>query len=66
VAGSLFVISVNGWMNHPRGFELRDGQVVGADPWSALFANSYFWHEFVHMYFAGYIVGGFLVAAPHA
>jgi cytochrome d ubiquinol oxidase subunit I len=66
VAGSFFVISVNGWMNHPGGFVLRDGRAVGAHPWSALFGNSFFWHEFVHMYFAGYIVAGFLVAVPYA
>jgi cytochrome d ubiquinol oxidase subunit I len=66
VAGSLFVISVNGWMNHPSGFVLQDGVAVDARPWSALFGNSYFWHEFVHMYFAGYVVAGFLVATPYA
>jgi cytochrome d ubiquinol oxidase subunit I len=66
VAGSLFVISVNGFMNHPSGFVLRDGRAVDAHPWSALFGNSYFWHEFVHMYFAGYIVAGFVVAAAYA
>jgi cytochrome bd ubiquinol oxidase subunit I len=66
VAGSFFVISVNGWMNHPTGFRLEDGRAVGADPWSALFGNSYIWHEFVHMYFAAYIVAGFLVAAWYA
>jgi cytochrome d ubiquinol oxidase subunit I len=66
VTGSLFVIAVNGWMNHPSGFELRDGQAVEAHPWSALFGNSYFWHEWVHMYFAGYIVAGFLVASVYA
>ncbi|MEO3803053.1 cytochrome ubiquinol oxidase subunit I [Nonomuraea sp. B1E8] len=66
VLGSLFVISVNGWMNHPAGFRMQDGRAVDAHPWSALFANGYFWHEFVHMYFAGFIVAGFLVAAPYA
>jgi cytochrome d ubiquinol oxidase subunit I len=66
VAGSMFVISVNAWMNHPGGFELRDGRAVNAHPWSALFGNSYFWHEFTHMYFAGYIVAGFLIAVPYA
>jgi cytochrome d ubiquinol oxidase subunit I len=66
VAGSMFVISVNGWMNHPGGFDLQDGRAVDANPWSALFGNSYFWHEFVHMYFAAYIVTGFLVATPYA
>jgi len=66
VAGSLFVISVNGWMNRPGGFTLRDGRAVAEDPWKALFGNSYLWHEFVHMYFAGYIVTGFLLATPYA
>jgi cytochrome d ubiquinol oxidase subunit I len=66
VAGSLFVISVNGFMNHPTGFVLRNGRAVDAHPWSALFGNTYFWHEFVHMYFAGYIVAGFLIAAVYA
>jgi len=66
LTGSLFVISVNGWMNHPTGFVLANGTVVDAHPWSALFGNTYFWHEFVHMYFAGYIVAGFLVAGVYA
>src|ERR1700741_2520993 len=66
VAGSLFVISVNGWMNHPTGFDLQDSRAINARPWSALFANSFFWHEFVHMYFAGYIVAGFLLSVPYA
>src|ERR1700754_2243153 len=42
VAGSLFVISVNGWMNHPGGFGLQDGKAINAHPWSALFANPFF------------------------
>src|SRR5262245_17130455 len=66
VAGSMFVISVNGWMNHPTGFRVEDGKAVDVHPWSALFGNSFFWHEFVHMYFAGYIVAGFVVAAAYA
>ena len=44
----------------------RTARVVDVHPWSALFGNSYFWHEFVHMYFAGYIVAGFLVAGVYA
>jgi cytochrome d ubiquinol oxidase subunit I len=39
--GSLMVISVNAWMNHPRGFALRAGKVVDVDPLKALFANTY-------------------------
>ena len=63
--GSLMVISVNAWMNHPAGFRLRDGKVVDVHPLSALFGNSYLWHELMHMYVAGYIVMGFLVAAAY-
>ena len=48
------VIAVNGWMNHPSGFRLAaDGDVTDVHPWSALFGNSFFWHELVHMYVAG-------------
>jgi cytochrome d ubiquinol oxidase subunit I len=64
--GSLTVISVNAWMNHPGGFHLHGGKVVDVDPWKALFANSYLWHELIHMYIAGYIVSGFVVAAAYA
>jgi cytochrome d ubiquinol oxidase subunit I len=66
LTGAMFVISVNGWMNHPTGFRLQRGQVADVHPWSALFGNSFFWHEFVHMYFAAYIVAGFLLSAPYA
>src|SRR5215210_128434 len=55
--GSLMVISVNGWMNHPR---------LGEAPFSALFGNSYFWHEMVHMYLAGFLVAGFVTASVYA
>ena len=64
--GSLTVISVNGWMNHPTGFRLSNGKAVDAHPFDALFGNTYFWHELVHMYLAGYIVVGFLVAGAYA
>jgi cytochrome d ubiquinol oxidase subunit I len=64
--GSLMVIAVNGWMNHPSGFTLKDGKAVDVHPFAALFENGYFWHELVHMYLAGYIVAGFLTASVYA
>jgi cytochrome bd ubiquinol oxidase subunit I len=64
--GSLTVIAVNAWMNHPGGFRLHAGKVVDVNPWKALFANSYLWNELVHMYIAGYIVSGFVVAGAYA
>ena len=66
ITGSMFVISVNAWMNHPTGFTLANGRAVNARPWEALFGNPFFWSEYVHMYFAGYIVTGFLMAATYA
>jgi cytochrome bd ubiquinol oxidase subunit I len=66
LTGSLFVISVNAWMNHPSGFRLEDGRAVDVEPWSALFGNVHLWPELSHMYFAGFIVAGFLVASVYA
>ncbi|MDT4893707.1 MAG: cytochrome bd ubiquinol oxidase subunit [Pseudonocardiales bacterium] len=66
VLGSFMVISVNGWMNHPQGFRLENGQVTDVHPVRALFGNPYFWHELVHMYLAGFMVTGFLVAGAYA
>jgi cytochrome bd ubiquinol oxidase subunit I len=65
-AGSLMVIAVNGWMNHPSGFTIRDGKAADVHPFQALFENHYFWHELVHMYLAGYIVAGFVTASVYA
>ena len=64
--GSLMVISVNAWMNHPGGFRLHGGRVLDVDPFRALFENTYLWHELVHMYVAGYVVTGFVLAAVYA
>jgi cytochrome bd ubiquinol oxidase subunit I len=66
VTGSLMVISVNAWMNHPGGFRMVDGKAVDVNPLKALFANSFLWPELTHMYIAGYIVTGFLVAGAYA
>src|SRR5438270_2640127 len=64
--GSLTVISVNGWMNHPTSFRYGHGRVADVHPLGALFGNSYFWHELVHMYLAGYMVTGFVLAGAYA
>ena len=64
-AGSLNVIAVNGWMNNPEGFDVVDGKVVDPQPWDALI-NTNMWHELIHMYLAGYIVSGFIVAGVYA
>jgi cytochrome bd ubiquinol oxidase subunit I len=66
LTGSLFVISVNAWMNNPSGFRLDHGRAVEVEPWRALFGNGHLWPELTHMYFAGVIVTGFAVAAVYA
>jgi cytochrome d ubiquinol oxidase subunit I len=65
ITGSFWVIAVNGWMNDPEGFDVVNGEVTNVRPWDALF-NDHVWHEFTHMYLAGYIVAGFIVAAVYA
>ena len=64
--GSLMVISVNAWMNHPSGFRLSHGEAVDVHPFQALFENRYLWHEVIHMYLAAYIVTGFVLASAYA
>ena len=61
VTGSLLVIAVNGWMNDPGGYDVVNGQVENVRPFEALFGGNV-WHELVHMYLAGYLVVGFLLA----
>ena len=64
--GSLMVIAVNAWMQHPSGFRLRGGRAVDVHPLAALFGNSFLWNELIHMYVAAFIVTGFVLAAPYA
>ncbi len=64
--GSLMVISVNAWMQHPSGFRLVHGKAVDVHPWAALFGNSFLWNELTHMYVGAFMVAGFLLAMPYA
>jgi cytochrome d ubiquinol oxidase subunit I len=66
MTGSLMVIAVNAWMNHPGGFRMAGHKAVDVHPLKALFANGFLWPELTHMYIAGYIVTGFLVAGAYA
>jgi len=65
ITGSFMVISVNSWMNHPGGFDVVDGKVVDPRPFDALF-NTFLAHEMIHMYLAGFLVSGFIVAGVYA
>src|ERR687886_2942699 len=63
--GSFWVLGVNAWMNDPVGFKLVNGRVTDPEPLKALLAPN-LGHELTHMYLAGYIVTGFLVAGVYA
>ena len=59
------VIAVNGWMNSPRASTSSAAGSSNPRPLDALF-NPNMWHEIIHMYLAGYIVAGFIVAGVYA
>ena len=65
VVGTFCVVSVNAWMNHPAGFDIRDGQVVNVNPWRAMF-NDAVWLQFLHMWVAAFMVVGLLVSGVYA
>ncbi len=65
LTGSLFVLSVNAWMNTPTGFRVENGQPVDIHPVEALLSH-HLWHTYVHMMLAGYMVAGFLTAGVYA
>jgi cytochrome bd ubiquinol oxidase subunit I len=65
VASAFFVVSVNAWMNHPRGFDLTRGQVSHVRPWRALF-NPGMPLQTLHMILAAFMVAGFTIAAVYA
>ena len=66
VLGSAAVVSANAWMNSPEGFSLdSNGNIVEVDPWGVIF-NDAMPLMSLHMIFAAYIVGGFMVASVYA
>jgi cytochrome bd ubiquinol oxidase subunit I len=65
VASAFFVVSANAWMNQPRGFDLVDGAVTRARPWTAMF-NPATAPQTVHMILAAFMVVGFVTAAVYA
>ncbi len=69
IAGTFFILTVNGWMNEPTGFDvahyLQTGEVIDINPWAAMF-NGAAVPQFLHMLPATYLVTGFLLASVYA
>jgi cytochrome d ubiquinol oxidase subunit I len=63
-AGTLFstfwILSVNSWMQTPRGFHVSDGRFFPDDWWAIIF-NPSFPYRYVHNVTAFYITTGFVV-----
>ena len=65
VASGILVVSANGWMNAPSGFDYVDGQFLNIDPVKA-FLNPAWFTQALHMVLAAFTATGFAVAGIHA
>lgn len=65
VMSGVFVISANGWMNAPSGFDWIDGKAYNIDPVAAMFNKAWF-SQAHHMIIAAFSATGFAVAGIHA
>lgn len=65
VASGILVVSANGWMNAPSGFDYLNGAFLNVDPVKALFNPAWF-TQALHMTLAAFTATGFAVAGIHA
>jgi len=65
VASGFIVISANGWMNSPAGFDWINGHAININPVEAMF-NAAWLSQSLHMTIAAFASTGFAVAGIHA
>ncbi|WP_406683616.1 cytochrome ubiquinol oxidase subunit I [Seonamhaeicola sp. MEBiC1930] len=65
VASGILVVSANGWMNSPSGFDYINGEFLNIDPIQALLNDAWF-TQALHMTLAAFTATGFAVAGIHA
>lgn len=65
VASGIFIMSANGWMNSPAGFDYINGEYTNIDPIAAMFNDAWL-IQAIHMIFAAFASTGFAVAGVHA
>lgn len=62
---SFWILSANSWMQTPAGVELREG-IFHVTSWGEAIFNASLGVRFVHMAFASFLTGGFVVAGVSA
>ena len=65
VASGILVVSANGWLNAPSGFDYINGEFLNIDPVAALLNPAWF-TQALHMTLAAFVATGFAVAGVHA
>ncbi len=65
VLSGILVVSANGWMNAPSGFDYINGEFLNINPVKALFNPAWFTQS-LHMTLAAFTATGFAVAGIHA
>lgn len=65
VASGILVVSANGWMNAPSGFDYINGEFTNIDPVGA-FLNAAWFTQALHMTLAAFVATSFGVAGVHA
>jgi cytochrome d ubiquinol oxidase subunit I len=65
MASAVFVISANGWMNTPSGFDMLEGKAANVRPFQAM-ANPAWLHEALHGTLATYVAACFAIAGVYA
>ena len=65
VVSAFWILSANSWMQHPVGYEMRDGIAFPTD-WMEIIFNPVFPMRFAHMVIAAYLTIAFVVLAVGA
>jgi cytochrome bd ubiquinol oxidase subunit I len=65
MASAVFVVTVNAWMNTPRGVTMMDGRIAAVDPIAGMLNPSTL-QQTLHMVLAAYAATGIAVAGIHA
>jgi cytochrome d ubiquinol oxidase subunit I len=62
---ALWILIANAWMQHPVGYELKNGRAEMVD-FGALIFSPYAWSKFFHSVSSGWVVAAFLVMGVSA